>query len=341
MRVAVYHNNRDVRLEERPRPNIGPRELLVKVMASGICGSDVLEWYRIKKVPLVLGHEVAGEVAGVGEDVDEFKVGDKVFVSHHVPCNKCHYCLNGNQTACETLHTTNFDPGGFSEYIRVPRINVEHGTYLLPDTLSFEDATFIEPLACVIRGQRLARIEPRHSLLVLGTGVAGLLHIQLAATRDQRKIVATDINEYRLETARKFGADLAINARDYGASCLREENEGRLADRVVICAGALSAVSQAFESVDRGGTVLFFAVPPPGDDVYVPIADFWRNEITIMTSYGAAPNDIEESLEMLSFNRIKPHEMITHRLPLAETGLGFQLVAEARQSLKVVIEPQR
>lgn len=203
MRVAMYYNNKDVRLEEIPTPRIGPGELLLKVIASGVCGSDVLEWYRIKKAPLVLGHEIAGEIVEVGGNVEGFKVGDRVFVSHHVPCNKCHYCLGGHHTACETLHATNFDPGGFSEYIRVPRMNVERGTYLLPDGLSFEDATFIEPLACVIRGQRLARIEPQHTLLVLGSGVAGLLHIQLAKAHGGSRVVATDISEYRLEGSKK------------------------------------------------------------------------------------------------------------------------------------------
>jgi L-iditol 2-dehydrogenase len=341
MRVAMYYNNRDVRLEERPTPKIGPGELLLKVMASGICGSDVLEWYRIKRAPLVLGHEVAGEIIEVGEKVEGFKVGDRVFVSHHVPCNKCRYCLSGHHTACETLHTTNYDPGGFSEYIRVPRINVERGTYRLPDELSFEEATFIEPLACVIRGQRLARIEPQHTLLVLGSGVAGLLHIQLAKTRGAKRVIATDISEYRLEAARRFGADAVMNAKDWLPSATRGTNEGRFVDRVIVCTGAFSSVSKAFQSVDRGGTILFFAVLPPDKPVSLPMTDFWRNEITLMTSYGAGPDELTESLMLLSFNKINVHEMITHRLRLAEVGLGFQLVANAAESLKVIIEPQK
>ena len=127
MRVAMYYNNNDVRLEEMPKPKIGPGELLIKAIACGICGSDVMEWYRVKKTPRVLGHEMTGEIVEVGEGVNQYKVGDRVFVSHHVPCNTCRYCLSGHHTACETLHTTNFDPGGFAEYIRVPRINVDRG----------------------------------------------------------------------------------------------------------------------------------------------------------------------------------------------------------------------
>jgi len=341
MRVAKYYNNRDVRLKEIPIPQIGPNEILVKVIASGICGSDVLEWYRMKKAPLVLGHEIAGEIAKVGDNVRRFNVGDRVFVSHHVPCNKCHYCLNGHHTACETLHTTNFDPGGFSEYIRVPQINVELGTYRLPDSLSYEDATFIEPLACVIRGQRLAHVGSGDTVLILGSGVAGLLHVLLAKSRNTKRIIATDVSEYRLKAATQFGADLTLNSRDLTPSLVRDSNEGRLVDKIVVCTGAVSAVSQAFESIDRGGTILFFAVPPPGTDVRVPMVDFWRNEITLVTSYGAGPSDLEESLSMLGSNKIIPHKMITHKLGLSDIGSGFRLVASAGESLKVVIEPQR
>ncbi|MBN1823885.1 MAG: alcohol dehydrogenase catalytic domain-containing protein, partial [Endomicrobiales bacterium] len=146
MKVAVYYNNKDVRVEERPVPKIGDGEMLVKVMASGICGSDVMEWYRIKKAPLVLGHEIAGDVVETGAGVSKYKVGDRVFVSHHVPCNKCHYCLSGHHTACHTLHTTNYDPGGFSQFIRVPGINLDCGVFVLPVDMSYEEGAFIEPL---------------------------------------------------------------------------------------------------------------------------------------------------------------------------------------------------
>ncbi|MFQ5863185.1 MAG: alcohol dehydrogenase catalytic domain-containing protein [Candidatus Brocadiales bacterium] len=341
MRVAVYYNNRDVRLEERPTPQIGPGELLVKVMASGICGSDVMEWYRIKKAPLVLGHEITGEVVEVGEGVEHYKKGDRVFISHHVPCNTCHYCLNGNHTACDTLHTTNFDPGGFAEYIRVPQINVDRGVFILPDEISFEDGSFFEPLACVVRGQRLAGLQPGNSILVIGSGISGLLHIALASALGAGRVVATDLNEYRLKLAKRFGADAVMHATEDVPTRLVEVNGGRLADIVIVCAGALPAFNQALKSVDRGGTVLCFAPTEPGVSLPVPINDFWRNSITIMPSYGAAPADITTAIELIRARRVPVHEMITHRLGLAETGKGFQLVASGKESVKVIIEPQR
>ena len=342
MRVAMYYNNQDVRLEEMPTPRIGPGEVLMRVEASGICGTDLLEWYRLYKAPLVLGHEVAGVVAAVGEDVEHYKEGDRICAAHHVPCNTCRYCLSGHHTVCDTLRRTNFDPGGFAEYLRLPRINVDQGIFSLPDEISFEEATFVEPLACVLRGQRLAHMKPGQSVLVVGSGTAGLLHIQLARNSGADYIVATDIVDYRLEAARKFGADIAVQAEEYTPGHLRRAAGDRLADLVVISSGAASAIGQALESVERGGTVLFFAPTEPGVSIPISVNDvFWRNEITITSSYGGSPADYAAALELIQAGKIRVREMITHRLGLAETGLGFTSVARAQDSLKVIIEPQR
>jgi len=342
MRVAMYYSNRDVRLEEMPTPQIGPGEVLMKVAASGICGTDLLEWYRRHKAPLVLGHEVAGVIDAVGQGVEHYEIGERICAAHHVPCNTCHYCLSGHHTVCDTLRQTNFDPGGFAEYVRLLRINVEQGIFRLPDTISFEEATFVEPLACVLRGQRLAHLQPGQSVLVVGSGVAGLLHIQLARTSGAGFIMATDIVDYRLEAARKFGADVAVQAKEYTPASLRQAADGRLADLVVISSGATSAISQALESVERGGTVLFFAPTEPGVSVPISVNDlFWRNEIMLTSSYGGSPADYAAALDLIQAGKIRVRDMITHRLGLAETGLGFQLVARAQDSLKVIIEPQR
>jgi L-iditol 2-dehydrogenase len=337
----MYYDNNDVRLEEMPKPKIGPGELLVKVMASGICGSDVMQWYRVKSAPRVLGHEIAGEIVEVGKGVEDYKVGDRVFVSHHVSCNKCRYCLDGQHTVCDTLRTTNFDPGGFAEYLRIPKINVENGTYLLPKEISFEEGTFVEPLACAIRGQRIANVRPGHTVLVIGSGIAGLLNIKLARAREVGRIIATDVNEYRLEAAKKFGAGAVINAKEDVPAKLRKLNENRLADRVIVCTGAQPAITQALKSVDKGGTILFFAPTEPGVEVLLPLNDIWFKCATLTTSYAVAPEDIKKAIELIRTRSVRVGDMITHRLGLAEAGLGFKLVAEAKESIKVIIEPQR
>ncbi len=341
MRVAMYYNNRDVRLEDSPYPQIGFGELIVKVIASGICGSDVMEWYRTRKAPLVLGHEIAGEVVEVSEGVDGFNVGNRVFVTHHVPCDECCYCLDGNETVCDTLRSTNFDPGGFAEYIRVPQINVQKGTFLLPDGVSYEEGSFIEPLACVVRGQQKAGMKTGKDVLVIGSGISGLLHIQLARINGAKNIIATDINEYRLDAARRFGADAAYHASQDIAARVIEITEGKLADLVILCAGAESAFEQALQAVERGGTILVFAPPADGAGFWIPFYDLWRDGITLLTSYAGDPDDIEKAIELIGSQKVNVHDMITHRLGLEETGLGFRLTAEAQDSLKIIIEPQR
>jgi L-iditol 2-dehydrogenase len=339
MRVAMYYNNLDLRLEEMPLPRIGEGELLVRVRASGICGTDVMEWYRIQKAPLVLGHEIAGEIAEVGQEVKNYGVGDRVFVSHHVPCMRCRYCLGGHPSVCDTLRQTHFEPGGFAEYIRVPKINVELGTFLLPDEVSFEDGSFIEPVGCVVRAQRFARLSPRQSVLVIGSGISGLLHVQLARAHGAAPIVATDINDFRLRSARELGADFTFRANEDLPARLLEANEGRLADLVIVCTGAMSAIEQALKSVERGGTLLFFAPTAAGVTVPIPLYEFWRNEVTIVTSYAASPQDVREAIELIRSRTVRVREMITHRLSLAEAGLGFQLVAGSQDSIKVIIDP--
>ncbi|OGS22466.1 MAG: alcohol dehydrogenase [Elusimicrobia bacterium RIFOXYA2_FULL_39_19] len=341
MRVAMWYNNSDVRVQEMPVPEISPKEVLVKVIASGICGSDVLEWYRIKKAPLVLGHEITGEIVKTGTEVKKYKVGDRVFVSHHVPCNICLYCLNGEHTACETLQKTNFYPGGFAEYLRVPEINVDRGIEVLPEDMSFDDGVFIEPLACIVRGQRTAGFKPGKTLLVLGSGMAGLLHIALARVIGMGKIIATDISEYRLNAAKEMGADVSINSKDNVLEAVLKANDGRKADYIIVSTGAPIAFAQAFECIDKGGTILFFAPNSKGEPVALPINDHWRNGIKMLFSYGGAPNDIQSAITYIRSKKMPLNKMITHKLPMAEIGLGFKLTAEAKDSIKVIIEPNK
>jgi L-iditol 2-dehydrogenase len=336
----MYYNNRDIRVEEVPVPTIGAGELLVRTRASGICGSDLMEWYRVKKAPLVLGHEISGEIAEVGPGVERYKPGDRVFISHHVPCMSCRYCRADHHSVCDTLRLTHFDPGGFAEYIRVPEINVERGTFLLPDEISFEEGTFIEPLGCVVRGQRFARIKSDQTVLVIGSGISGLLHVQLARATGAR-VIATDLSPYHLAAAQELGAHITIRAEEYVPQRLREINEGRLADLVIVCTGAIAGIDQALQSVERGGTILFFAPTAEGVTVPLPLFDYWRNEISVLTTYAASPGDIRESIESIRSRSVRVREMITHRLSLAETGYGFELMMRGQESIKVIIDPQR
>ncbi len=339
MQVAMYYNNNDVRIEEMSVPEINDNELLVKVQASGICGSDVMEWYRIKKAPLVLGHEIAGDVVQVGKNVEKYKVDDRVFVSHHVPCNTCRYCLDDQHTLCDTLHSTNFYPGGFAEYLRVPEINVDRGVFLLPKEMSYDEGVFIEPLACVVRGMRIVGMKPGASVLVIGSGIAGLLHIKLSRALGAGRVIATDIDEYRLETAKKLGADMVINAKENVTEKVKKYNDGRLADIVVLCTGALPAVKQAINSVDRGGTLLFFAPTEPGVEIPFPLFDLWNKGVKMVSTYAGGPRDIADAIELIRFKKVTVTDMISHKLPLSEAAKGFKLVDQAQESIKIVLYP--
>ena len=345
MKAAVYYRNSDVRIEERPLPAIGPGEALVKVMAAGICGSDVLEWYRVKAAPVVLGHENAGVVEE--SKAADWKKGDRVIVSHHVPCNACKACTSGHHAACEMLHRLNVEPGGFAEYIRVPKPLLEQSVLRLPEKVSFAEGSFVEPLGCVVRAQRLAGLSGRSAerqgvagstVLVLWSGTAGLLHIKLAKASGAGRVVATDIAESRLAAAERAGADATVLATEDVPAKLREV-AGGLADLVIVCAGSLAAATQALRCVERGGTVLLFAVPKPGEDVPLPANELWKREIRVVTSYAAAPADMQEALELIASGKVRVADLISHRLPLAEAQRGFMLVVEGKECAKVVLEP--
>jgi L-iditol 2-dehydrogenase len=341
MRVAVYHNNADIRIEERPVPAIGPGEVLVHIRASGICGSDVMEWYRVPKAPIVLGHEVTGDIAEVGEGVTHLSVGQRVVVSHHVPCNACRACLAGDHTACETLHTTNFDPGGFSEYVRVPALQTDRGVLVLPELVSYEEGSFVEPLGCVVRAQTRAGVRPGSTVLVIGSGISGLLHIRLALALGAGRVIATDVSPYRLDFARRSGA-VAIDAAEAGErlpQMVRDANEGRLADLVLLCTGAPAAIAQGLECLESGATFVFFAPPPPDAPLQMPMAELWRREVTIRTAYGAAPGDLARALDLIATGRVRVEDLVTQRIPLDGIVEGFRLVAQAGESVKVIVEP--
>jgi len=338
-RVAVYHSNSDVRLEERPVPEIGPGEILVRIAASGICGSDVMEWYRIKKAPLILGHEIAGTVARVGEAVEHLAVGDRVTVAHHVPCGTCRRCLHGHEEMCDTLRTTSFEPGGFCEFVRVPALQTRVGTFRIPDELSMVEGSFSEPLGCVVRGQREAGVQPGLNVAVLGAGLSGLLHVKLARALGAGVIVATDMHPCRLEAAERFGADAALTPDADLAGKIQALTGGPLADVVIVATGAPAAFARAPSLAEPGGTVLCFALPEPGADVPLDLWQIWNKGLTLATTYASPPRDTLTALELIRSKRVTVEDMVSHRLPLEAAGEGFRLTAEGRDCLKVVLEP--
>jgi L-iditol 2-dehydrogenase len=335
MKVSVWYNNEDIRIEEVPRPKTGAKEILIKVLSCGICGSDIVEWYRLPRAPLVQGHEIGAQVVEVGRSITKYEPGDRVFVAPKVPCMRCAYCQNGHYPVCPNVKERL--PGGFAEYVLVPKSLVENGTYLLPDNMTYDQSTFIEPLACVVRAQQLAGVRGNQTVMVIGSGMSGLLHVKLAKTKHCR-VIATDINRKKLEFAEKMGADMTMDAAENVPEQLIAENIG-MAEVVIVCTSAIAAVDQAWKCVDKGGVIVFFAVPHPGKKVSIPINHFWTRETRIITSYYCGPPDIDAAISLMKSETIKIDDMITRRLPLDDIAEGFRMVMAGKESLKVIIKP--
>lgn len=339
-RVAVYFSNRDIRLEMRPVPPLGPGEVLLRVHASGICGSDLMEWYRRPKAPTVLGHEVAGQIVAAGDRVRRFHVGDRVVATHHVPCLECRYCRSGRETTCEMFRQTNFDPGGFAEWVRLPAVNVERGTLKLPDHVSDDAGSLVEPLGCALRAQRKAGLGSGESVLIVGAGVSGSLHLLAAKARGMGPVFVSDIQPARRAMAARLGADHVYDAGAEVADEIRREL-GHGVDCVIACTGARDAIALALEAADRGGTVIFFAPMGPEDTYPLPFNRvFWRHQVTLCSSYGAAPADLEQALHLIAGGGADIGRLVTHRLPLGEIQNGFEMMLQARDSLKIIIDPR-
>ncbi len=339
MKASRYYSRDDIRVKEVPIPEIGPGEILVRVKACGLCGSDLMEWYVKEKAPTVLGHEPAGIVDKVGRGDDAFKVGDRVFVHHHVPCFTCHYCLRGNYTLCATFKSTHLDPGGFAEYVRVPALNVERDVLQIPPEMSFDEATMIEPVATCIRGIERVNMRTGDTVVVIGAGVTGLIHMQLARILGAGLIIATDFSEYRLNVARQLGAELAINAREDVLAALEAANEGRKADVVIVTAGSIRAMQQGMELAGGGATVLFFAPSAPKETLPISPYALLFSEITLVSSYSCCPPETRQALKLIQLARIQVGPLITHHLSLAEVGDAIRLAVQAGDSLKILIHP--
>ncbi len=339
MKAALYFNNSDLRISEFPYPEFSEKEVVVRIEACGICGSDLMEWYRKDKVPLVLGHEISGIIDKKGEKVKKFMKGDRVVIAHHVPCGKCHYCIYGHETVCETLMKTNIYPGGFSQFAKIPEINVEKGLFLIPEGVSMEEATFAEPLGCVLRAQGKLGVKPGNSMVIIGSGISGILHIQMAKLYGAGPIIASDLSEWKMSQALRFGADYALHPEELEKE-IRKILNGELADTVVISASSKSAMELAFKLVNRAGKILFFAPAEPDEKIMLPINDiFWRKDILITSSYAASPHEYSLALRLIQLKKVNVKDMITHVFSLMEIQKGFELMSKSENSLKIIIKP--
>jgi L-iditol 2-dehydrogenase len=338
MKTAMYYGPHDVRIEETRVPKIGEDEALVEMKACGVCGSDLMDWYLSSKAPLVLGHEPAGTIAKKGDKVAGFEVGDRVFVHHHVACLKCHYCLRGDYTLCEQFHETNIKPGGFSEYFRVPAPNLKLDTLKIPDAMPYEEATLVEPIGCCIRAIKKCDLQAGDTVAVIGAGATGLIHLALSKLFGASKTFVSDLFEYRLDAARRFGADVAVNPEDEDfVKIVNAETEDRGVDVAIVTAPSLQAYTTAMSICRKGGKLCVFAPTTPGKYLQVSPKELFFNELKIIPSYSTSHLETKEALEMMTFGELNVKDLITHRFKLAETAKAFKTASESNESLKVIV----
>ena len=339
MRVAVYYSNRDVRVEERPIPQIGQGEVLVKTEACGLCGGEAMEWYLAPRAPKILGHEPAGVIVEVGDGVTGFAVGDRVFVHHHVPCHDCRDCQRGAGTYCDSYSKTHIDPGGFADYFRVPAENVSE-MLRLPDHVSFEEASVIEPMSDCLYGMQTLRVVSGDTIAIQGAGFMGLCFVQLARLYPFARIVALDFNDWRLERALELGATHTINPKRVDApAALRDINTGRLADAVVSTAPSAKAWEDALGLVGTGGTLHVNAPPHPDERVQVDPNYLYFSGITINHAYSSTKAETTAVLELISNGRVDAMSLITHHFGFDGAAEGIDLIVKAGESIKSVIIP--
>jgi L-iditol 2-dehydrogenase len=322
MRVARSFAAGDVRVEEEPDPEPGPGEVVCEVLACGVCASDVTDWYIAPRLPAVLGHELVGTIAVLGPHTAAPAPGTRVAIHHHAPCGECRRCRRGHETLCERFRATRLDPGGFAERVRISS-ELTSELLELPNSLDPITATFIEPLACVLRAQDRAGLHPGDSLLVVGAGVNGLLQIAAAHARGVEAVWVREPRAERLERAEAWGA---------------EHHGNELVDVAMVCTPKPDAIAVASQALAPGGTLCLYAPPAPGAPLPLDGADQFLRELTVTASYSAGPGDMRAALELIASGRIDPSPLVSHRLPLDQTGIALDLQRRGA-ALKVVVQP--
>jgi L-iditol 2-dehydrogenase len=343
MKALIYHAHDNIRLEEQPIPTITEQELLVKIHGCGLCGSDIIKIVQQAAPPVVLGHELTGTVVARGKAVTQFAEGQRVIVAHHVPCFECHYCRHHNYSMCTAFKASNIDPCGFAEYIRVSAAHVQHTTLPLPDTVSNEAGSFVEPLACCVRAVRRTPLLAGDSVIIMGLGAMGLLMLQAAKALGERagqpvRVYGVDLLPERLALARELGADNVFTAPSNEHDLydlLAPYTEGRGADAAIITAAGAHPLQQAIASIRKGGTVNIFAAH--SGTVPINIEQLYHQEMSLTTTYSSSPEDLRLALDLITTHEVQVNQLITHRLKLEQFAEGVTLMRN-HMAMKVYFE---
>ena len=340
MKTASVKEPSVISVDDVDKPILNSGEILVQMHACGICGSDLEKVFGQYGQPSMrLGHEPAGVVLDVGIDVTEFKKGDRVFTHHHVPCYDCHFCNHGNETMCQKYYETNLSPCGLSEEYVVPAWNVSHGGVLkISDSLSFEEAAMIEPLACCVRAWTKYSYQENDSAAIFGVGPTGMMHVMLAHTMNFSKIFCFDVNDFRLDFAKKFNITESINSMDDNRKQkILDHTDGRGVDVAIVATSSLKALEDAIDMVRKGGSVMMFGVPSKGAKLDLDMSKLYSKEITLVTSYAASDNDTKEALRLIESSQIDVKQLITHTYPIDDSQKAFDHARSGDNAMKIII----
>ena len=341
MKAAVVKSNSNIEIKNIENQSVGPGDILVKMRACGICGSDVEKVFgKYGQPSMRLGHEPAGIITQVGQEVSNFVVGDRVFTHHHVACysDDCHECSHGNETMCKKYYESNLEPCGLADEYIVPEWNVKHGGVIkIPDSMSFEEAAMIEPLACCIRAWNKFTYKNNDSVAILGIGPTGIMHALLAKLYGFEKIFCLDLNEFRLDFAKKFETTTINSGNTNALEQIKSETANQGVDVVIVATSSLNALKDAVSFVRKGGTIVMFGVPSKGANIELDMSEIYSKGLTIVNSYAASDFDTKEAVEKISNKQINVSQLITHKYNLEECQQAFVHAKSGDNAMKIII----
>ena len=339
MKAAVVKDDSTIKITHIENPELGPNDILVQMSACGICGSDVEKVFgKYGQPSMKLGHEPAGIILKVGSQVENFTVGDRVFTHHHVACysKTCHECSHGNETMCEKYYQSNLNPCGLADEYVVPEWNVKHGGVLkIPDEMSFEEAAMIVPLACCLRAWKKFNYQKDDTAVILGVGPTGIMHALLARSVGFSKIFCSDLNDFRLDFAKKLGFE-AVHSNESSEKILQSVIDG--VDVAIVATGNLNAFNSAINLVRKGGTIVMFGVPSKDASIDINMSNVYSKEITITTTYAASDTDTKNALELIVSGTIDVKSLITHKYTLEDSQKAFEHAKTGDNAMKIIIE---
>lgn len=336
MKALILMERGKLSLEEVPEPRLEEGEIIVRMRACGVCGTDIEKVKGEAITPPVLGHEAVGDVYKVADSIRQIKTGERVFAHHHAPCYTCSLCKKGEYTLCDEFPRHNIRPGGFAEYYAVPKWNVEREAVLkLPDSLSYDLATFIEPLGCCIRGLEKVWRDGCETAVIYGAGPTGMMFLKLLRMKGC-KVVVADISDYRRNYAERLGATDSFDPRNDETRTKALSSLGKEPEIAVVATGNVSAFSDAVKTVSKAGRVLLFGSPPAGSFASVNMPLIFLKGLTIISSYSTSEVETKKALEMISGGLIELEDLITHRFKLDDAVKAFE-VAQDQKCIKAIV----